>query len=104
MAFTDSSTGSPTSWSWAFGSTSYTIGVSAVNGFSGSVSLTVTGLPANSSSAFNANPVSVPAANTSTLTVTTSSSTKQGSYTLTVSASSGLLLHSTTVALQVKPK
>ena len=86
------------------GSTSYTIGVSAVNGFSGSVSLTVTGLPANSSSAFSANPVSVPAANTSTLTVTTSSSTKQGSYTLTVSASSGSLLHSTTVVLQVKPK
>ena len=86
------------------GSTSYTIGVSAVNGFSGSVSLTVTGLPANSSSAFSANPVSVPAANTSTLTVTTSSATKQGSYTLTVSASSGSLLHSTTVVLQVKPK
>jgi PKD repeat protein len=86
------------------GSTSYTIGVSAVNGFSGSVSLTLTGLPANSSSAFSANPVSVPAANTSTLTVTTSSSTKQGSYTLTVSASSGSLLHSTTVVLQVKPK
>ena len=86
------------------GSTSYTIGVSAVNGFSGSVSLTVTGLPANSSSAFSANPVSVPAANTSTLTVTTSSSTKQGSFTLTVSASSGSLLHSTTVVLQVKPK
>ena len=86
------------------GSTSYTIGVSAVNGFSGSVSLTLTGLPANSSSAFSANPVSVPAANTSTLTVTTSSATKQGSYTLTVSASSGSLLHSTTVVLQVKPK
>jgi PKD repeat protein len=86
------------------GSTSYTIGVSAVNGFSGSVSLTLTGLPANSSSAFSANPVSVPAANTSTLTVTTSSSTKQGSFTLTVSASSGSLLHSTTVVLQVKPK
>jgi len=70
----------------------------------GTTSLTVTGLPANSSSAFSANPVSVPAANTSTLTVTTSSATKQGSYTPTVSASSGSLLHSTTVVLQVKPK
>jgi PKD repeat protein len=83
------------------GGTTYTVTVTPLNGFTGSVSLAVTGLPAASSTSFN--PTSL-VSGTSILSVTTTSSTKVGSFTLTITGSSGSISHSTVVTLQVKRK
>ena len=80
-------------------STSYTVTISPSNGFSGSVSFNVTGLPAGASSTFN--PSSVSGSGTSTLTVTTSASTPSGTYPLTISGTSGSVVHSTSATLVV---
>jgi hypothetical protein len=79
--------------------TSYTATVSALNGFSSSVSLSVSGLPTGASGSFS--PVLLSGSGNSTLTVTTGSSTPAGNYTLTLTGTSGSLTHNTTVALTV---
>ncbi len=83
----------------AGGSTPYTVNTSALNGFSGSVSLSVSGLPANATGTFN--PASVSAGGSSTLTVATATNTPTGSFTLTVTGTSGSLTRTTTVTLTV---
>jgi hypothetical protein len=81
--------------------TSYTVTVTPVNGFSSDVVLSVSGLPAGASANFN--PSTVTGGNgSSTLSVTTSSSTPARTYTLTIQATSGSLVHSSTVQLVVK--
>jgi hypothetical protein len=84
--------------------TSYTVTVTPLNNYSGSVTLTVGGCPANTTCTVNS-PVAVtsPTAATSTLTVTTTASTPTGSSTLTVTGTSGTLSHSTSVTLVVNP-
>jgi serine protease AprX len=62
------------------GSTTYAVTITKVNGFSGSVSLSVSGLPQKTSASFNPNP----ATSSSTLTVTTSKKTSRGTSTLTI--------------------
>ena len=80
-------------------STTYTATIGAVNGFTGTVSLSVTsGLPAGASANFS--PTSVTGSGNSTLTVSTASTTPAGTYTLTITGSSGST-HSTTVTLIV---
>jgi hypothetical protein len=79
--------------------TSYTTTVSAINGFSGTVSLSVSGLPTGASGSFN--PTSVAGSGSSTLSISTSSTTPAGTYTLTITGTSGSLTHSTTVTLVV---
>ena len=81
------------------GSTSYTATVGALNGFTGVVTLSVTGLPTGATGTFN--PTSVTNSGSSTLSVTTSSTTPTGSYTLTLTGTSGTLSHSATAALVV---
>jgi hypothetical protein len=81
------------------GSTPYTVSTSALNGFSGTVALSVTGLPANATGVFV--PTSVSAGASSTLTVTAASNTPTGSFTLTITGTSGTLTHSETVTLNV---
>lgn len=81
------------------GSASYVLSAGAVNGFSGAVSLSVSGLPAGTSGAFS--PSSIGPGTNSTLTVATSPSTPSGSTTLTVLGTSGALSHTTTVTLAV---
>ncbi len=78
----------------------YTATLTAINGFSGTVTLTVRGLPSNSSASFN--PSSVTGHGTSTLTISTNSSTLTGSFTLRIRGSSGGVTHSTTVQLVVQ--
>ncbi len=80
-------------------STTYTVSVGAQNGFTGSVSLGVSGLPSGASSSFN--PASISGSGTSTLTVTTASSTPAGNYTLTITGTSGTLSHPANVTLTV---
>ena len=81
------------------GSTSYTVSAGALNGFSGSVSLSASGLPAGATATFN--PSSVATGASSTLTITTTASTPVGSSTLTITGNSGSLTHTATVTLNV---
>jgi len=80
-------------------SISYTATVNPTNGFNGTVSLSVSGLPAGATGTFN--PTSVSGSGSSTLTISTSTSTTPGTYTLTISGASGSLSNSTTVTLIV---
>jgi len=81
-------------------STTYTTTVTAVNGFTGTVSLSVSGLPSGATSSFN--PTSVAGSGSSTLSVSASSQAKVGNYTLTIKGTSGSLAHSAAVTLVVK--
>ena len=68
------------------GSTTYAIAVNRVNGFSSSVSFSVSGLPNRSSASFS--PSSTTGTST-TLTITTTSKTTRGARTLTITGSGG---------------
>jgi subtilase family serine protease len=93
---------SPSSQTVTQGSgTSYTATVGALNGFSGNVGLSVSGLPSGAGATFN--PSSISGSGSSTLSVTTASTTPTGTYTLTITGTSGSLVHSTTVTLVVNP-
>src|SRR5207248_9547909 len=81
------------------GGTSFTATVTAGTGFSGTVSLSVNGLPAGASASFN--PASISTSGSSTLSVSTSSSTAPGSYPLTIRATSGAITHTANVTLVV---
>jgi hypothetical protein len=80
-----------------------TISVSAVNGYSGTVNLSVSsGCPANATCSFNPGTASPSA--TSTLTVATASNTPAGTYTVTVNGVdtvNSALTHTTTFAVTV---
>jgi uncharacterized membrane protein len=78
-------------------SASSTVTIASSGGFTGTVSLSVSGLPHGVSASFN--PSS--ATSSSTLTVTTGGHPQTGSYPLTITGTSGSLSHSTTVTLTV---
>lgn len=82
-------------------SASYTATVTPSGGFTGSVTLSVSGLPSGAAAKFSVNPVA--GAGNSTLTINTSSSTPTGTYTLTITgtSTSPSLTHSATVTLVV---
>ncbi len=77
------------------GHAAYTVTVTAVNGFSGCVTFSVSGLPAGASSS-SFNPASVCGSGSSTVTVTESSSTPSGTSTLTFTGTASTISHSTT--------
>src|SRR3989441_876553 len=81
------------------GSTSYSVTISPVGGFTGQVTLSVSGLPTGATGFFTPNPATA----SSTLSVTTSTSTLPGTYTLTITRVNGSLTHTTTVTLVVTP-
>ncbi len=73
-------------------------------GFSGSVNLSVSGLPSGVTASFSPNPVSVSGttySSASTLTLTASSAATPGQYTLTITGTSGSIIATTTVSLGV---
>jgi hypothetical protein len=80
-------------------STSYAATITPLNGFSGTVNFSVSGLPPGASPFA---PSTIAGQGTSTLKVATTASTAPGSYTLTITASSASLSHSVKVALTVK--
>jgi hypothetical protein len=81
-------------------STTYSVTVTPLNGFTGTVNLSNSGCPPASTCTFNPASVSPPA--TSTLTVSTSRHrTPTGTYTLTITGTSGTLVHSTNVSLTI---
>jgi hypothetical protein len=77
----------------------YTVSTTALGGFTGSVALSLEGLPAATSAGFV--PASISGAGSSTLTITTSTTTPVGNYTLTVTGTSGSLTHTATIVLTV---
>jgi hypothetical protein len=80
--------------------TTYTVGVSSLNGFSGDVALSLGGLPASVGSA-SFTPATVAGAGSSQLAITTSAAAPAGSYPLTVSGTSGSTTHSVSATLVV---
>jgi hypothetical protein len=80
--------------------TSYAVTTTASAGFTGTVTLTASGLPAGATASFN--PPSITSSGSSTMTVTTSSTTPIGSSTVTITGTS-TTKHSTSVTLLVNP-
>jgi hypothetical protein len=76
-----------------------TITVTDYDGFSGSVTLSASGLPSGVTAGFNPNPTT----STSTLTLTVGSGTTPGRYTMTVAGVSGSLTNQLGIALTVAP-
>ena len=81
------------------GSTSYTMALTALNGFSGTATLSASGLPVGASASFN--PATVTGSGTSTATITVGSGVAAGSYPFTITGTSGSLTHSANVTLTV---
>jgi len=79
----------------------FALTVAPLFGFSGTVSLSCSGLPTGASCSFN--PASVPnGSGTSALTITTSASTTAGTYPVSVNGTSGLLKHNASLSLVVQ--
>ena len=74
-----------------------TISVAALNGFTGSVALSATGMPSGVTATFG----SISKAGASTLTLTASSTAATGTSSVTITGTSGTLTHTTTVSLTV---
>jgi hypothetical protein len=74
-----------------------TITVTPSGGFTGSVSLSASGLPSGVTATFGTNPTT----STSVLTLSASSSAATGTATVTITGTSGTLTHTTTVTLTV---
>ena len=82
-------------------SAAYTVGLNVLAGFSGSVSLSASGLPAGATPTFS--PASVtPGAPSSTLTVATAALLAAGSYPFMITGTSGSLVHSVAATLVVQ--
>jgi hypothetical protein len=81
------------------GSTSYTANVIPANGFTGTVTFSVTGLPSGATGAFT--PSSVTTSGSTTLGVSTSAATPPGSYPLTIRGTSGPITRTVNVTLVV---
>jgi uncharacterized membrane protein len=93
---------SPTNQTIHRGSTAtYTITVMGMNGFNGTVTLSGTISPVNRHGPALSLPSTVGPYSTSTLTVATGHNTPQGIYTITVKATSGSLVHTFTITLNV---
>lgn len=80
-------------------SASYTVTVTALNGFTGTVSLSLSGLPNRTSSSFS--PSSVTGSGSSTVTISTTPKSSPGAYTLTVTGTSGSLTQTASTTLTI---
>ncbi|MCU1265734.1 MAG: hypothetical protein JWM21_2052 [Acidobacteria bacterium] len=84
-------------------STTYDVTVTPVGGFTGNVTLSVTGLSAEAGGSFNPASLNIidTTAKTSVLTITTTAATPSGTYALSITAVSGNLQHSAPVSVIV---
>ncbi|HST77012.1 MAG TPA: protease pro-enzyme activation domain-containing protein [Verrucomicrobiae bacterium] len=80
-------------------STNYSVILTPVNGYSGTVSFSIAGLPAGAGATFT--PASLTNSGTTTLAITTSAATPPGTYPLAISGSDGTLTRTTSVSLEV---
>jgi hypothetical protein len=77
--------------------TSYSVTITPSGGFTGSVNLSVTGLPSGASGTFTPNP----ATTSSSLDVTTTGAVAPGTYNLTITGVNGSLTHTASVSLTI---
>ena len=90
---------SPTSVTVTQGQTAnYSVTLTAVGGFTGSVTYSLTGLPSGAAATFTPNPTT----GTAALAITTAESTPSGSYPLSITAVSGSLTHTISGTLVVQ--
>jgi len=82
--------------------TSYTITSTGTTGISNAVALSVSGLPANATGSFTADPMVVTNTGTSTLNVSTAANTPAGNYPLTVAGVFGTLTNTVMSTLKVQ--
>ncbi len=96
---------SPTSVSVVQGGTSapVTVSVAGTNGFSGTVSVAISGLPAGAS-ASPASPLNISANSSQQFTVTAAADTPTGNLTLKLHGTSGSLAHDAAVSLTTNPR
>jgi subtilisin family serine protease len=78
----------------------FTFKVTALQGFAGTVDLSVTGLPLNTSADFD--PPSITGSGSFALTLRIDEDAQPGSYNLTVTGKSGTLVHSVAIELHVR--
>jgi hypothetical protein len=77
----------------------YTVSTAAVSGFTGTETLTVTGLPSGGTGHFTS--TSIATGGSTAFTVSTSTTTTPGTYSLVITGTSGSLAHSVTVSLTI---
>jgi PKD repeat protein len=82
------------------GTATYTVTITAGQGFSGTVNLSVSGVPKFANAKFN--PISIVNSGTSILTVNTNRNVAVGTYTLTITGTDGNRTHSATVSFVVQ--
>jgi subtilisin family serine protease len=85
----------------AGGTVNYTIGVSPINGFTGDVALSFSGLDSSQATVRFSSPTVPGGSGSSQLSVTTAAGLSPGSYPLRVIATAGVLTRSVAVTLQV---
>jgi hypothetical protein len=78
----------------------YTVTIGAINGFTGTVSLGVSGLPSRVTASFS--PASVTGSGTSTLTVQVARNASRGARTITITGIGNTVSHSTSATLNVQ--
>jgi len=79
--------------------TNYTVAINPISGFTGTVNLSVSGLPAGATASFN--PPAVSTSGSSTLSIKTSLSTPLGNYSLTITGMSSGTSHTANTTLMV---
>jgi hypothetical protein len=85
------------------GSVQYNVTLTSLNGFSGNVSLSVSGLPAQTTGSFNPPVVTLSSGGTgsSVLTITANKGGPRGTFTLTITGTSGAIVRSQNVTLVI---
>jgi hypothetical protein len=78
----------------------YTVTVAPLNGFAGTVTLSVGGAPGGSVASWSGNPVTAPGV--ATLRIRTTTSTPRGTFTLKLTGKSGALSHQTSTTIVVR--
>jgi hypothetical protein len=78
----------------------YTVTIGAINGFTGTVSLSVSGLPSRVTASFS--PASVTGSGTSTLSVQPARNASKGAVTITITGIGATVSHSTSATLNIQ--
>jgi subtilase family serine protease len=81
------------------GNSNYTVSIGRINGFTGAVTLSASGLPSGLTASFTPNPVT---GTSSTLRLTASNLPRRTAFTITITGQSGGLSHSATLSINVK--
>jgi hypothetical protein len=82
------------------GAANFIVSSSGTNGFTGPVTIAISGLPAGATT-FPASPFSIPAGSSQNVSLPIPSSAPTGNYTVVMNGTSGALAHSATLALTV---